>query len=339
MPQTGNPSSFRKVPFVRSATSILVVVGLLGVLGACSTPPVEQPDADCTPTASGALSDGVDVSGDFGSKPKVTLDTPAKPEATERTVVIAGDGDTALKGDLVEVNFTMYNGESGDEITATEYSEGGAQEFTVDEKMFLSGLVKTLECSTVGSRVVGVIPAADAFGDQGQPELGVNPGESIVFVADVVAVAEGPEPPLPRADGTDQEPQEGFPTVELDDTGRPTITLPSGEPPADLQLAVLKEGSGEIVQPGSDVVVHYVGLNWNTNEIFDESWERGAPATFNTAQVIPGFTAALEGQKVGSQVIVVIPPDQGYGPQGGNDQAGIGAEDTLVFVVDILGLA
>ena len=102
---------------------------------------------------------------------------------------------------------------------------------------------------------------------------------------------------------------------------------------------MLKQGDGELVGTADDVVVHYVGLNWNTGEIFDESWARGAPATFNTAGVIPGFTAALEGEAVGSQVIVVIPPDLGYGPQGGNPNAGIGETDTLVFVIDILGLA
>ncbi|MGN6503185.1 MAG: FKBP-type peptidyl-prolyl cis-trans isomerase, partial [Pseudolysinimonas sp.] len=45
------------------------------------------------------------------------------------------------------------------------------------------------------------------------------------------------------------------------------------------------------------------------------------------------------GQTVGSRVVVIIPPDQGYGPQGGNASAGIAADDTLVFVVDILATA
>ncbi len=100
---------------------------------------------------------------------------------------------------------------------------------------------------------------------------------------------------------------------------------------------MLKKGDGPVVGEGADVVVHYTGINWNTGVIFDSSWENGSPATFNTRGVIGGFTAALEGQTVGSQVLVVIPPDQGYGAAGSPPD--IGGTDTIVFVVDILGLA
>ena len=99
---------------------------------------------------------------------------------------------------------------------------------------------------------------------------------------------------------------------------------------------MLKKGDGEEVPEGANVVVHYTGINWNTGVIFDSSWDRGSPTTFNTRQVIGGFTAALEGQTVGSQVLVVIPPDQGYGAAGSPPD--IGGTDTIVFVVDILGL-
>jgi peptidylprolyl isomerase len=81
--------------------------------------------------------------------------------------------------------------------------------------------------------------------------------------------------------------------------------------------------------------VHYTGINWNTKKVFDSSWERGEPATFVTSQVIPGFTKALVGQKVGSQVIAIIPPADGYGEAGSGED--IGGTDTIVFVVDILG--
>ena len=51
--------------------------------------------------------------------------------------------------------------------------------------------------------------------------------------------------------------------------------------------------------------------------------------------MIPGFDEGLIGQTVGSRVVLVIPPDKGYGAEG-NSQAGISGTDTLVFVVDIL---
>jgi peptidylprolyl isomerase len=81
--------------------------------------------------------------------------------------------------------------------------------------------------------------------------------------------------------------------------------------------------------------VQYTGINWNTKKVFDSSWDRGQSATFVTSQVIPGFTKALVGQKVGSQVIAIIPPADGYGDKGQGDD--IGGTDTIVFVVDILG--
>jgi peptidylprolyl isomerase len=70
--------------------------------------------------------------------------------------------------------------------------------------------------------------------------------------------------------------------------------------------------------------------------VFDSSFDRGEPSTFGTGQVIAGFRDALVGQKIGSRVIVIIPSELGYGEAGNGDS--IGGTDTIVFVVDILGL-
>ncbi|MCU1424459.1 MAG: peptidylprolyl isomerase, partial [Microbacteriaceae bacterium] len=59
--------------------------------------------------------------------------------------------------------------------------------------------------------------------------------------------------------------------------------------------------------------------------------------TFNTAEVIPGFTQAIEGQTVGSQVLVVIPPAMAYGDVGEGNTNELAGE-TLVFTIDILGI-
>lgn len=320
---------------MRAALPLLLSAGLVVSLAACS--PATTTDASgCTPAPSGSSSSGVKASGDFGSKPDVDVPFPTSVDSTQRSVLIPGDGETVENGDTVEIEFTLFNGETGVELSSTEYA-GTPTEFPVDEAQLLPGIVKTLECSTVGSRVVGVIPAIDSFGDAGSEQLGVAAGEDIVFVADIIAIAPPVEPALPRADGEDQPPTEGFPTVVLDADGRPTITIPPTAPPTDLQIAVLKKGDGAVVADGDDVTVHYVGMNWNTGVVFDESWARGEPATFNTAQVIEGFTKALVGQTVGSQVIVIIPPDYGYGAAGSGDK--IGGTDTIVFVIDILGIA
>lgn len=316
---------------MRAATSLVVTLGLVASLAACSAPAATDPDCEAAP--SGPVSEAVDVGGDFGAKPTVTFTAPTEVSETQRTVVIAGDGETAVTGDVVNVNFTLLNGTTGEELTVTEFGEEATTSFPLDGEQFLVGIVDTLTCSTVGSRVVGVIPSADAFGATGSSQLGVAPDQDLVFVVDVVSIDPPVVPPLPKADGEDQPAQEGFPTVVLDADGRPTVTIPDTTPPAELSIAVLKQGDGAEVQDGDDVVVHYVGMNWASKVVFDESWARGEPATFNTAQVIPGFTQALVGQQVGSQVIVIIPPELGYG-EGTGDTNG-----TIVFVIDILGIA
>ncbi|MGV8850999.1 MAG: FKBP-type peptidyl-prolyl cis-trans isomerase [Rhodoglobus sp.] len=326
---------------MRKAIPFMLTIGVVASLAACAPgdATTAEQSGDCSVTSSGSASEAVDVSGDFGSKPKVTIDFPTDVSETERSVSIEGDGDqVALEGAVANVHFTLYSGVTGEELSVTSYDEAGIAPIPIDAEQFLVGIVKTIQCSTAGSRVVGVIPPEESFADDAAREqLGVAADDDIVFVVDVVSVDPPADPALPRADGEDQPAEDGFPAVELDDDGRPTITIPSTDPPAELGIAVLKQGDGATVAENSDVTVHYVGMNWTTGEIFDESWARGTPSTFNTGQVVPGFKAALEGQKVGSQILAVLPPSEGYG-DAGNDGAGIGGTDTIVFVVDILGV-
>ena len=318
---------------MRTAGSIVLVAGLVAALAACSpttSTTIDVGDCDVTPT--GAAAESVTLTGEFGAKPDVKFDTPLTIDETSRVVAIAGDGAIAQAGDTVEADYLILNAKTGDLVGGTEFTEGTAQSLPLDETL-ITGIVKTIQCSPVGSRVVGALTAGDAWGPEGSAQLGVEPDTAIVLVADIVAIA---DPPLARADGEDQPPVDGMPTVVLDDSGAPTITIPATAPPLEFQLAVLKKGDGAVVPEGADVIVHYTGVNWNTGVIFDSSWDRGTPSPFNTRQVIGGFTAAIEGQTIGSQVLVVIPPDQGYGAAGSPPD--IGGTDTIVFVVDILGL-
>ena len=294
-------------------------------------------DASCGATPPGGVSASVKVTGDFGSKPKVSVTPPTQATKTERTVVIGGNGALVHSGDTVNIDLTLLNGTTGQQLTATNYDKSSGLKLEIDDTKMLGGFVKTIQCSRVGSRVVGVIPPVDAFGETGSAQLGVGPGQDIVAVIDVISIRPKPVAALPAANGKAQPAPEGFPKVTLAKDGTPTVTIPHGDPPTTLKLAELKTGSGAKVKNGDDVVVHYVGVNWNTKVIFDSSWAKGQPATFNSAAVIKGFTAALVGHRVGSQVIVIIPPDQGYGSAG--SPPNIGGKDTLVFVVDILGIA
>ena len=99
---------------------------------------------------------------------------------------------------------------------------------------------------------------------------------------------------------------------------------------------VLTEGTGAAVKSGQTIKVHYVGQIWKTGKQFDASWDRNTPIDFGigTGQVIKGWDEGLVGQKIGSRVLLVIPPDKGYGSAGRPPQ--ILGTDTMVFVVDIL---
>ena len=305
--------------------------------------------AACTPTASGANSDAVTATGDLDTLPTTTFTSPMAATTTERTVTTAGSGAEVEDGMLATIDFTLYNGTSGKQLFTTTDAQIGAQQVTIDQTQFLPGIVKAVECSTVGSRIVAVVPPADAWSTNGNSKLGVAATDTVVFVIDVKDVTDAPpattapspthDPKIPtRATRAGQPAPEGFPTVTLGDDGAPTVTIPSTPAPSTLQLATLKKGDGAVVADGDTVTMQYQGVNWTTGAVFDESWSKGGPRSFATNQVIKGFGAALVGQTVGSQVIAVIPPDQGYG-SGGQADAGIGGTDDLVFVIDILATA
>nr|WP_249420579.1 FKBP-type peptidyl-prolyl cis-trans isomerase [Rhabdothermincola salaria] len=154
----------------------------------------------------------------------------------------------------------------------------------------------------------------------------------VILIIDIRDAVEVPE----RAEGEAVTPPAGLPTVE-EVEGVPTITIPEGEPPVNLITQPLIEGSGPEVQAGETVTVKYVGVKWADGSVFDSSWTNDQTVDFpvGTGGVIAGFEEGLIGQTVGSRVMLVIPPDKGYGPEG-NASAGISGTDTLVFVVDIL---
>ncbi|MFB2598339.1 FKBP-type peptidyl-prolyl cis-trans isomerase [Herbiconiux sp. P17] len=321
----------RSIPAL-AAAAVAATLLLAGCAASSPDPSSTGAAGDCSPTASGSASNGVTVTGDFKSAPKTAFTGPLTVDTTQRTVVSDGDGEVVQNGDVATIDFTIYNGTSGKQVFST-LDEGGTQlQLTVDDTQFIPGIVNAVACSTVGSRVVAVIPPAEGFGDTGNDQLGIAATDSMVMVADVEAIV-----PI-RADGEDQPAQDGFPTVVLDDSGAPTVTVPQADPPTTLETEVLKKGDGAVVADGDNVTVQYQGLVWGTGKVFDQSWGQGGPRTFPTTGVVKGFAAAMIGQTVGSQVLVVIPPDQGYGSEG-NSAAGITGTDTLVFVIDILASA
>jgi peptidylprolyl isomerase len=317
---------------VAAATSLAILLaGCTGSSSATRTPtPSSSPSSvSAACVKSGSASDGVQVTGDFNASPNVTVNAPLKVSTTQRTVVIAGTGPKAKPGSIVNVSFTLYNGTTGDTVTSTGYGAGRTSAITVDASQIISGLAKTLNCSQAGTRVVGVLPASEAFGSDGSSQLGIKANQVIVIVADVVGLVGT------KASGEAQTPPAGLPTVTLASDGTPTVKVPSGyAAPAKTQIATLIKGTGPVVGPTDTVTIQYQGTNLRTGKIFDQTWGK-SPYTGAVNGFVAGFTNAIVGQTVGSQVIVVIAPVDGYGTAG-NSSAGITGTDTLIFVVDIL---
>lgn len=127
-----------------------------------------------------------------------------------------------------------------------------------------------------------------------------------------------------------------LPTASGSFGDKPELAFPENPAPADLQVQVLEQGSGAVVETGQTIEVNYLGQVWG-GRIFDNSYDRGSSIGFpiGIGRVIAGWDTGLVGQQVGSRVLISIPPHDGYGPMG-NPRAGIGGDDTLVFVVDII---
>lgn len=317
---------------------ILTVAALaVALVGCTASEPTPEPTPDSTSSSSGrecaapgAASDSVKVSGEFGALPTVDFTAPLEVERTERTVVTEGDGAEAVYGSVVSMHYSFYNARSGEVIESTDYTEDKPAVFTLDESKLMAGLLKTVECSTIGSRVVGVTPASDAFGEEGLPEYGIEAGDALLFVVDVFDAAT-------RATGAAQDVPEGFPTVVLAADGAPTITIPEGFAlPTESQTVTLIEGTGRQVLASDTVFIQYQGVDVATGEIFDQTWG-GVPYSGQATGFISGFSNALISQKVGSQFLVVIPPTEGYGEASDTNTHEL-AGKTLVFVVDILAV-
>ena len=119
---------------------------------------------------------------------------------------------------------------------------------------------------------------------------------------------------------------------------KPQVEVPEGPPFYQLELDDLEVGDGDEATSGSIVEVHYVGVSWSSGRQFDASWDRGSPFSFGLGQgmVISGWDQGVAGMKVGGRRRLTIPPALGYGARGAG--GAIGPNETLVFVVDLLGV-
>ena len=265
--------------------------------------------------------------------PTLTFKTkPLSVKATTTKVVTEGKGAKLSKTNSVTFNYALYNGKDGKVIE----SSFGKTTASVDlsSSQLMPGLTKGLTGQLVGSRLLVAIPPVDAFGAKGNAQAGFGPTDTAVFVIDVVSVST----PLTTATGTAVAPKAGLPTAKVDGAKAAQITVPKTAPPTKLVVQPLIKGAGEVVKSGQSIKVNYTGVLWKDGKKFDASGDHGSSftTTIGAGQVITGWDKGLVGQTVGSRILLVVPPADGYGAKGSPPV--IGAKDTLVFVIDILAV-
>ena len=121
---------------------------------------------------------------------------------------------------------------------------------------------------------------------------------------------------------------------------KPTVEVPADQPPSyQLELEDIVVGGGDEAGAGRIVEVHYVGVAWSTGRQFDASWDRGDTFKFKLGrgQVIAGWDQGVAGMRVGGRRRITIPPMLAYGKRGAGGV--IGPDETLVFVVDLVGVS
>lgn len=324
---------------MRKIIALTAAAGLLVTLAACST---GAPSGACTPIAhEGDGSNAVTAAGSFGKDPAAQFPTPLVATGLEATVTSAGDGATVYPGQYAVAQVTLYEGVSGEKLVSTSYepSEG----FLVRAGEGSSKLSKAVACAQVGSRVAVAAHGSDLYGFAGITEDTFKPDETVVVVFDIQ------DSVLGKAYGVPQIAQQGMPSVVTTPDGQPGITVPSEDPPTGLRINVLQQGDGATLKAGDTIYAHYLRVNWDEPKSATSTkstWDDFAdPEEMTLADLDPatgaglttGLLQALTGQKVGSQILVVVPPAFGF-PDGVTPPDGVDATSTLVYVVDILGV-
>ncbi len=272
--------------------------------------------------------DTVKVSGGTDKEaPKVEFDEPLKVTAPAVKTLVEGEGKAIKAGQQITFNAVFYNTDDGSKL-GDSYEGGQPQPLPVDDtlKEQDAELYEVLVGSKVGAQIGYTRPNEEpAEGQEEQPQ-------SMVVLKVISAKDPAPEPKILSPEDVSKLDEDGkLPTFTFAKDGAPEVTIPENKPSDDLVVKVLKEGTGEAVAETDTITAKYAGWRWEDGEQFDSSFERGEPSEFPLNGVIEGWTKGLTGQKVGSQVLLVIPSPWAYGdpaPQGN-------PSGTLVFFVEI----
>lgn len=275
---------------------------------------------------------GVTVTGDLGEQPTVKTTDEFATDSMTSAEVLSGDGEQVAEDSVVEAKIGIFT-RDGD-LVQGNYDLEATERIDIAERK--APWVAELVGASIGSRVAVAVPVTDVLGPEGAPQAGLDPADPMLFMVDLLRAA---ELPLEAPEGEAVEPPADAPKVVGDE--QEITALDFGDapttPPTDLTAIPLIEGEGPALEEGQEITVNYIASVWGKgDEPFDNSFERGEPATFplTSPSLIEGWVKGLVGVNVGSRVMLIIPPELGYGAEGGGP--GIPGNATLVFVIDVL---
>ena len=271
---------------------------------------------------------GVTATGEPGKKPTVKFHTPMTVQNNTYAVLQKGNGATVQDGDRLCTQGTVYNAKDGSQTMSTWEKNTPDCSIVLNTNTTNESYYKVF----VGQKVNATI----AFGVNDQN----SSGTSYLMVMTIISRAKA----LSRAEGkTVTNIPSNLPKVTLASNGKPSLELNGYQPDGKLVVQPLIKGEGAAVKSTQTVDAQYTGWYANSDGTlhqFDSSWDRGSSSQFSLSQVITGWKNGLTGQTIGSQVLLVIPPDLGYGSTDQTDSSTgkvtIPANSTLYFVVDIL---
>jgi len=321
----------------------VVAAGLALTMTACSGQTV--PEDTGTPTDTGTVAanglpsapeltiapssnmDGIEATGGFGEMPELTVPVPWAITSTQTKILVQGDGPTVPEGAFIQVRYLGMNARTG-EVFDENYSSDDAL-FTMSLAGLIPGWQKGIPGQKVGTRLIIAMPGADAYdGNGGQPDAGIEVGDTLVFVIDILRT-QFKEPTGQTVTVTDTS----LPTVS-GEINAPVVTIPSSTtPPAALTVQPLIIGTGPAVEATDTIMINYAEYVWSSGALIRTTYG------FNTlqgtlAQTVPAWQQAIPGQTTGSRILLVAPPELTY-PQG-SKQINIPEGSTMVYVIDIL---
>ena len=317
--------------------SLLCAALLVPALAGCGGGSSSAADSDPTESsaeagATGELSE-VSFEGEVGKELTATWHSKVDaPESTTVTTLVEGSGEAIAEGDTVST--FLWLGSGTDKKDLYSGFDTGTPEAIPYNDQVGEVFSTLLEGATYGSRVVAVTTATELFGASvDQNQFGLSAQDTVLVVADFVEKQD--VSPTPTDDAVHDTSPSTQPTV-IEKDGEPTGLDFSGidEPALDtpVQRVILEQGTGAAVKASDTVKVDYLGATYDAESPFDESFS-GKPMTSPLSGLIQGWSIGLTGVKVGSRVLLQIPPAFGYGAQGSGSIPG---NATLWFVIDVI---